>query len=346
MENEEKLLLAAENGEIAKAKKLISSGVDVNAKNDDGWTALHWASRNGHTEIVKLLIKAWASVNTKNNYGLTALMLASMYGHTEVAKFLINSVADVNIKNNNDKTAFMLAEEKGYSEIVNLLESADSDRTDVEQSTKKTTKRKYNKANQTLSFKDKVLGVLSGLLIIVLMASFLFMIILPVYNYINEPSQYNAEHYENLGAHTFELRGVESYTSGTKSKKTRYRIHYRTSIDREIFHYRKGGYKTRAAAEKGAEANPTPTKYVYRINNVYILGIRGERTEHFSDFATAEEVAAARWENDRALFLVCVVLFVVCIIIFIINKKICDARGKKLKREKEIRRQQRLERKK
>ncbi len=39
---------------------LLVAGVDMNAKGNDGLTALMWAEQKGHTEIVELLKKARA----------------------------------------------------------------------------------------------------------------------------------------------------------------------------------------------------------------------------------------------------------------------------------------------
>ncbi|MBN1170540.1 ankyrin repeat domain-containing protein, partial [Candidatus Micrarchaeota archaeon] len=50
------LLGAAKKGETARAAKLIEKGTDVNAKNDDAWTALTHASRKGHAEVAEILV--------------------------------------------------------------------------------------------------------------------------------------------------------------------------------------------------------------------------------------------------------------------------------------------------
>ncbi|MCH7804350.1 MAG: ankyrin repeat domain-containing protein [Acidobacteria bacterium] len=52
------LIEAAKNGDTVSIKALLDAGADVNAKNEDGLTALWWAA--GHTEIVELLKKAGA----------------------------------------------------------------------------------------------------------------------------------------------------------------------------------------------------------------------------------------------------------------------------------------------
>ena len=44
---------------------LIANGADVNAKDDDGSTPLHYAAHEGHKEIAELLIAKGADVNAK-----------------------------------------------------------------------------------------------------------------------------------------------------------------------------------------------------------------------------------------------------------------------------------------
>jgi ankyrin repeat protein len=57
---EEDLINAAGKGDLAQIKSLIAAGVDVNAKNNDGYTALTLASKHGNDEVVKLLRQAGA----------------------------------------------------------------------------------------------------------------------------------------------------------------------------------------------------------------------------------------------------------------------------------------------
>ena len=45
------------DGNIAVVKHLLADGVNVNAKEEDGGTALHWAAQEGHKEIVECLFR-------------------------------------------------------------------------------------------------------------------------------------------------------------------------------------------------------------------------------------------------------------------------------------------------
>ena len=44
-------------------KVLLENGADVNAVDDDEWTALHYAARFGHVDVVKVLIQNGTDVN-------------------------------------------------------------------------------------------------------------------------------------------------------------------------------------------------------------------------------------------------------------------------------------------
>lgn len=58
-----RLLLATNSGNLEKVKELVDKGVSVDAKNDYGWTTLHFAVYGGYLDIVKFLIEKGAEVN-------------------------------------------------------------------------------------------------------------------------------------------------------------------------------------------------------------------------------------------------------------------------------------------
>ena len=54
------------DGNIEAVKQHLAAGTDVNAKDDNGWTPLHFAVYYGHKEIVELLLANGADTSAKN----------------------------------------------------------------------------------------------------------------------------------------------------------------------------------------------------------------------------------------------------------------------------------------
>jgi len=92
-ERDTALMIAVARQDLEILVLLISSGADVNLKNDLGNTVLYYASKYGLADIVNILIFSGADVNIKNIQGKTALSIAKKNGHTEVAKLLIQAGA-------------------------------------------------------------------------------------------------------------------------------------------------------------------------------------------------------------------------------------------------------------
>ena len=80
---------ATKSGNIESVKQYLDAGAIVNAKDEDGWIALHYAALEGHKDIVELLIDKGADVNAKNS-GKTSLDWAIINDETEIADLLRN----------------------------------------------------------------------------------------------------------------------------------------------------------------------------------------------------------------------------------------------------------------
>lgn len=120
----EQLLIAAGSGDLGAVNRLLSAGVDPNAKDADGWTSLIFASIEGHLEVVTRLLEAKSDPNVMGSDGATALMAATLKGHTEIAKALIAAGADVKQINPDGLDALIIAEQSGNKEIAALFNAS------------------------------------------------------------------------------------------------------------------------------------------------------------------------------------------------------------------------------
>ena len=74
---------------------LIENGANVNSKDRDGWTPLHFAAWKDSEEAAKLLLNAKAEVDLEDGIGRPPLHFAAWYGSPKVAKLLLRSGANV-----------------------------------------------------------------------------------------------------------------------------------------------------------------------------------------------------------------------------------------------------------
>ena len=137
-------------GDKAAVRALIAKKADVNAPQNDGATALHWAvfrgdlelaeiadprgrqcrrrptarastplwlaSVNGDAPMIAALLEAGADANEKLPLGRTPLMIAARTGNVDAMKVLLDGGADVNAKETlRGTTPLMWAADEGHA---------------------------------------------------------------------------------------------------------------------------------------------------------------------------------------------------------------------------------------
>ena len=119
------LLVACENGNIAKVKMLVEAGASVRATDYKKQTCLTLAAHHGHTETVRYLVGLpEVEVNQKAMNKHTALHSALLEGHPDVVQLLIDAGADIEARNNFGRSPLLVASSKGKLSIVKLLVKA------------------------------------------------------------------------------------------------------------------------------------------------------------------------------------------------------------------------------
>ncbi|KAH6908127.1 ankyrin repeat-containing domain protein [Coprinopsis sp. MPI-PUGE-AT-0042] len=99
---------------------LKQPGVDVNATEDEGYTALAFAAKQGHDSVVRILVEVpGRDINTRNYRGWTPLMMASRRGHVDAIRTLLaQSDVEVDSVGVEQWTAVMLAANEGYGGVL------------------------------------------------------------------------------------------------------------------------------------------------------------------------------------------------------------------------------------
>jgi uncharacterized protein len=113
---------AAKRGDKSAVRTLVAQKADVNARQPDGASALHWAVWRDDVELATMLLRAGADANAANLTGATPLSLASVNGNAAIIELLLKAGVDSNapLSKYND-TALMLAARTGKLETVRVL---------------------------------------------------------------------------------------------------------------------------------------------------------------------------------------------------------------------------------
>jgi len=120
-EEEVDLLAAVSSSDVDAVKELVAAGADVNEKDEDGRSALHFACGYGEIECARILLEAGATVDILDATKNTPLHYAAGYGEKESCELLLEHKADKALKNDDKATASDIAKMNNHAELSDIL---------------------------------------------------------------------------------------------------------------------------------------------------------------------------------------------------------------------------------
>jgi hypothetical protein len=95
--------------------------VNVDERDANGRTALHWAATNGHVEMLQVLVELGADKDAKNAKGFTPLHTAAVKGHVEAIKALVQLGAQIDAQSASGETSLQLTVRVGHHQAAQVL---------------------------------------------------------------------------------------------------------------------------------------------------------------------------------------------------------------------------------
>jgi ankyrin repeat protein len=115
------LLLAAERGESAEVRRLVTRGARIDGRDQRGRTPLLGATQRNQVEVARFLIQEGADVNAKDLIQDSPFLFAGAEGRVEILKMTLAAGADLKSTNRFGGTALIPAAHHGHVEVVKLL---------------------------------------------------------------------------------------------------------------------------------------------------------------------------------------------------------------------------------
>lgn len=117
------LFEAIEQNNSLKVKELVDSGIDINAKDKYGYSALHIASFKQLDQIATLLIDMGIDVNIQDKNGQTILHYAALNNQLNIAKAALNKGASLSIEDmhGNEPLWTAVFNDKGRNDRLEMI---------------------------------------------------------------------------------------------------------------------------------------------------------------------------------------------------------------------------------
>ncbi|GFQ79999.1 hypothetical protein TNCT_188471 [Trichonephila clavata] len=122
MHVQKQLFSSLMEGDISSVKSCLRAGADLQGRDLNLWTALHFASKSPSLEVVKFVLDQSLDVRAKDINGYNPLHVASSYGRKDIVEFFLrDKYLSVNKETTDGKTALQLAIQYGHRDVVNVL---------------------------------------------------------------------------------------------------------------------------------------------------------------------------------------------------------------------------------
>jgi uncharacterized protein len=127
-----RLIAAAWDADVDRARRLIEAGADVNAKDDTEQSAYLISTSEGYLRLLNLTLRHGADVDSKDSFNGTGLIRAAERGHADVVGRLLQTGVEIDHVNRLGWTALheaiILGEDTPqYHDTVRLLVAAGAD---------------------------------------------------------------------------------------------------------------------------------------------------------------------------------------------------------------------------
>uniref|UniRef100_A0AAR2IVC6 Euchromatic histone-lysine N-methyltransferase 1b n=1 Tax=Pygocentrus nattereri TaxID=42514 RepID=A0AAR2IVC6_PYGNA len=122
------LHMVARGGHTGTLQLLLSASfIDVNCKDDGGWTPITWATENMHKEQVKLLIAKGADIHMRDKEENICLHWAAFAGCDDIAQLLLDNRSDLHAVNIHGDSPLHIAVRQTQLDCVMLFLSRGAD---------------------------------------------------------------------------------------------------------------------------------------------------------------------------------------------------------------------------